>query len=379
MPRRKLANNVFDEAVDRMARLYREGHRVVVSFSAGKDSGVCLEVCIIAAELTGRLPVDVLIRDEEVMLPGTYEYAERVARRPEVVMHWIYARQPVINVFNRASPYFWVFDPHLKPEQWVRQPPPYAYEIPDKSITYMITPERFPPAKGKQLFSVIGLRCSESKGRLYGLYISRGYLTKPNKAGVRYARPIYDWSDGDVWKAHNDLKWDYNSAYDVMHRLGRPRSKLRIAPPTMNVYGVTELALAQQGWPRWFDKVCERLPGVRTAAQFGKHSVMPIRRSSETWEQCFRRTCIDEAPQWVAERARRASEAATKRHLKHATAGLPQVERCESCYPTLGSWKAIAEGMYNGDPFSMKGPMLPYVEPEFFRTGAGVWGGAPSF
>lgn len=39
MPRRELIQNVFDAALDRMLALYNGGHRVVVSFSAGK--GAC--------------------------------------------------------------------------------------------------------------------------------------------------------------------------------------------------------------------------------------------------------------------------------------------------------------------------------------------------
>lgn len=91
MPRRYIGQNVFDTAVERMVILYEKGHRVVVSFSGGKDSGVCVEICVIAARLTGHLPVEVIMRDEEIMFPGTFEYAERMAQRDDVDFHWIYA------------------------------------------------------------------------------------------------------------------------------------------------------------------------------------------------------------------------------------------------------------------------------------------------
>ena len=64
--------SVFDAAIDRMLVLYEEGHRVIVSFSGGKDSGICLEICRIAATIANRLPVEVAMRDEEIMLPGTF-------------------------------------------------------------------------------------------------------------------------------------------------------------------------------------------------------------------------------------------------------------------------------------------------------------------
>ena len=133
MPRTNTGNNVFDEALQRMVSIYREGHRVVVSFSTGKDSTVLLEICIIAAEITGRLPVDVVLRDEELMFPGTYEFAERVANRPEVNMVWIVANNPIVNVYDRANPYFWVMDPELQPSEWMREAPSWATKITEQN------------------------------------------------------------------------------------------------------------------------------------------------------------------------------------------------------------------------------------------------------
>ncbi|MCE5270833.1 hypothetical protein LLH00_06065 [bacterium] len=379
MPRRYEKKNVFDAAIDRMTELYEEGHRIVVSFSAGKDSGVCLEICLIAANLTGRLPVEVVMRDEEIMFPGTFEYAERVAARPDVSFHWLIANQPVVNVFNREMPYFWTFDPLLDPEQWVRRPPEYAQYIPEKYIQGICYPGRFPPPEGKDLFCVIGLRAAESIQRSLGVFSSKGHLTNKDSWGTRRVRPIYDWSDGDVWKAIADNKWDYNHAYDTMNRLGVPRQNLRIAPPTLTAAGAETLNMAMRAWPKWFDKVNKRLPGVRTVAMYGRRALEPIRRMGETWEACFRRTCIEDAPAWIADRARQVMERHLKEHARHSTEPFPQNTACAKC-GMLNSWKMMANVMYMGDPFSMKYDRLPPVEPEFFRPGSGTWGGGkPTF
>lgn len=380
MPRRGIGMTVFDAAIDRMVDLYEQGHRVVVSISGGKDSTCVLETCIIAATLTDRLPVEAVTRDEEIMFPGTYEYLERVWERPEVNLTHLVANQPIINVFNRPEPYWWVFDPTLDPSDWVRQPPPYATYITDLHIAAMTTKTRFPieEENGQQLVSAQGLRVEESRGRLYGLHSSGGYLTKPHaQTGVIGARPIYDWRDGDVWRAIFDNGWDYNEAYDVMFRKGVPRKKLRIGPPSMNADSIGLLQEMQSAWPQWWDRVVDRLPGIKTAAQYGRRVLEPTRRLGETWETTFHRECIDTAPDWIAERAVMARDAILSTHRRHSTTPLPEVTPCHTCSGNSGSWRALAKSLYNGDPFSQKNTWLPYVEPEFFRPGAGRFSGAP--
>lgn len=381
MTRRELDIDVFTAAVDRMEALYKAGHRVVVSFSGGKDSGAVLEICLIAARNTGRLPVEVVTRDEEVDYPGTYEYTVRMWERPDVDMHWLVANQPVVNCFNRRQPYFWVYDPLLPPEEWMRLPPPFTEVIPEKNINGMVTAERFPPAPGKNLYSVLGLRGQESNRRLMGLHNSGSYLTRTLVNGAYFARPIYDWTDGDVWLAHKIHKWDWNSAYDVMHRMGIDRNRLRIAPPTLSVAGAEKIQMAAKAWPTWFEKANQRLPGLRTVAMFGRRAIEPTRRFGETWEQCYQRDCIDEAPEWISSRAQRVKDVIVPRHAGHATGSLPEQVPCRHCTGGMGSWKKLTRIMYLGDPFATWTDFigLKYVEPEYFREGAGVWGGKPSF
>ena len=376
IPRFYLQQNVFDAALERIGTLYAKGYRVIVSFSGGKDSGVCTELAIIAAKHYDRLPVEVVMRDDEIMFPGTFEYSLRLANRPEVKFHWIVQNQPVINMFNRVSPYFWCFDPLLDPEEWVRKPPEWATYMKHMHIEAILHPDYFPPPKDHQVVTLIGMRTQESQRRRRGLYSSGGYLTGANRYGVVNARPIYDWTDGDVWKAHNDYGWDYNSAYDIMHRLGVSRTQLRIAPPTQTSASIAALWVAARAWPKWFDKVCERLPGIRSAAMYGKRVVEPERGLGESWEDVFNRECVGaKTPEWIRARSQAVIDEITYRHARHSSTPYPDMRECGKCGEQVGSWKRIARMMYMGDPFCMKQSMVPNVEPEFFREGGGTWGG----
>ena len=88
------------------------------------------------------------------------------------------------------------------------------------------------------------------------------------------------------------------------------------------------------------------------------------------------RECIHEAPAaWITDRASKVMERMLGAHGKHSSTGFHEVVPCPTCHGNLGSWKAMAEGMYGGDPFSFKATFMPYVEPEFFRPGSGTYGG----
>lgn len=378
--RRMLGADVFNIAIQRIKELYEKGHRLVVAFSGGKDSTCMLETTLIAAQLTGRLPVEVFMSDDEIMLPGTFEYALRVAKRPEVKFTWMSGRQAMPNVFNRKEPYWWVFDWKLKPEEWVRQPPDFIEWSPIIDLYNMVSPKRFPPAAGKLLITLIGIRVTESRNRLLAIHSTKGFLSLADRYGVYSGYPIYDWTDGDVWKAINDNHWDYNHAYDVMLKMGMSRKSMRIAPPTMAWYGAESLRIAAHAWPHWFDKVCDRCPGIRQVVYYGERAVMPIRHSNETWEDCYQRECIDNAPEWIAKRGILAREHMLRLHSQHSTLPFPESAPCNQCSGAgLGSWQQLANIIYTGDPYSLKATFLPYIQPHEFRSDdTRIWESRPS-
>lgn len=381
MPKLQLDMNVLQAAGLRIRELFQAGHRLVFSVSGGIDSTVLMEVGIQVARELGCLPIDAIMRDEEIMFPGTFEYMERVAARPkEVTLHWVYANQPIINIFNRERPYWWVFDPLLPAAEWVRQPPPFAYKIPEIDIRALVSPLRFPAAPGKRLYTLTGLLAEESINRRRAIYSSQGHGTlHPNEFGSFYSRPLYDWKKADIWFAIKTLELDYNTAYDVMFQYGMARNEIRLAPPTMTPGSADSLKMASAAWPQWFEKVAIRCPGMRLGSQFGRAATKPIRRHNETWSQCFQRLCIEDAPKWISDRSQCVKELQLREHSHHSAAPFPEVKGCVRC-GLLASWKALTLAMYNGDPFCSKlgsgsaGKKVGQVDPEFFRPGAGRWG-----
>lgn len=364
-----LNTDVFQTGLQRLRELYRTNGRIIVAFSGGKDSGVSLELARIASKIERDQPVEVFILDDEIMYPGTFEYQERMAQNKDIQMHWKYACEPMPAVWNRECPYWWVFDWELDPDQWVRKPPPYAQLIDELDLYRIVNPRTFPPPKGEPLYIVIGNRASESRTRLLSIHGAQSFITNPNSLadGACKVYPIYDWSTAEVWKAIKDNHWDYNHAYDVLTKMGLPMERQRIAPPTMAYFGMDSLAIAAAAWPQWYDKVNKRVPGAKTVAKFGMRAVQPLRLTNESWEDCYKRECIQNSPKWISERAVMAMNYMLEQHAKHSTKPFPEIVPCESCGNMTGSWKGLAHILYTGDPYSLKATMLPYVQPIQFR------------
>ena len=87
--------------------LYQRFDTVVVSFSGGKDSTVCLHLALEAAAATGKLPVLAYFWDEEAIHPETIEYVERIRSRADVKLTWLCLPVKHRNACSRRSPYWY--------------------------------------------------------------------------------------------------------------------------------------------------------------------------------------------------------------------------------------------------------------------------------
>ena len=110
-------------------------------------------------------------------------------------------------------------------------------------------------------------------------------------------------------------------------------------------------------------------------ALFGKTAMRPFKKPKETWEACYHRECLEDAPPWIVERSRRVLDSVLTSHKSHASQPLPELRPCPNCNNDLGAWKKLTLHMYTGQPFASR-IGLPPIEPGFFREGGGTWGGS---
>ncbi len=308
--KRLVHESVYDLALERLRVAYDIFDTVVVSFSGGKDSTVCLNLTIEVARDLGKLPLHVFHYDEEAIPFETAHYVRRVAQMPEVDLAWYCLPVKHRNGCSRAHPFWYPWAPEVE-DKWVRPLPPEAITYGDvrgfptdvdhrptmpDSVGLVLPPERF-----GNVGMVMGIRGDESLTRMRAILMETSeehYFIKPhilgrekgiNAGNLKKVYPIYDWTTPDVWTAPRELGWDYNKAYDRMEEAGISHHAQRCAPP----YGeepMGALWMFACCFPDIWDKMQVRVPGAATAARYAKTEIYSYHKNPEkpdgvTWEQ----------------------------------------------------------------------------------------------
>lgn len=275
MPRKRWREeSTYDAAIARFRTLYDRFDRVVVGFSGGKDSTVCLQLALEVARERDRLPVEAVFWDEEAVHPETIEYVERVAARDDVDLLWLCLPIAHRNACSRRVPYWFPWDPAAR-DRWVRELPARAVTSLDGFEHGMSMPEaahlpHYNPSRGI-VADVRGLRADESLRRYQAVTkkFHDNWIGEPRYGYSVPVSPIYDWTTVDVWTAPRMFGWDYNHAYDVMGAAGIPVSRQRVCPP-FGEEPLGALWMYAVCWPHLWDRMIERVPGAATAARYAK-------------------------------------------------------------------------------------------------------------
>ena len=275
--------NVYDEALDRIRRIYDEFPEVVCSMSGGKDSTVVYNLCLQVAREKGRLPLKVLWIDQEAEWECTTEYVKSLMYNPDVDPYWM---QIPFKIFNATSTQHdsWLHAwEEGKEDVWIRPKDPIA----KKENIY--NNDRFVglfgsifavEMKGKKAAYVTGMRAEESLNRYLGMsqalcYKDITWGTIIDKNAEHYSfHPIYDWRTYDVWKAIHDNGWDYCKLYDYMYAYGLPLTKMRVSNITHET-AITSLFYLQEFEAENYNRVQARLAGISMANHMGFDDYFP--------------------------------------------------------------------------------------------------------
>ena len=271
-----LKNNVYDEAINRINRLFDEFENVIVGFSGGKDSTVIFNLAKIVAKERGRLPLKVMFLDQEAEWQATIDQVRIVMTDPDVEPLWL---QVPIKLFNATSAKeHWLMCWNADDEhRWMRPQEDIAIKEniygTDRfgemfeaflKVTYPKTPTCY----------LAGVRAEESPSRYVGLTSAETYngITWGkilNKSRHHYTfYPLYDWSYTDIWAAIHKNGWPYNDIYNAQYCYGIKTKDMRVS----NVHhetAVTALFYMQEVEPETYVKLTERIQGIDMACKMG--------------------------------------------------------------------------------------------------------------
>ena len=244
--------DVYQAARQRMEAVFDDFMHVYLAFSAGKDSGVMLNLALDVARAKGRLPLDVMIVDLEAQYQHTVDYIQRVANNPDVRLYWICLPIQMRNGVSQFQPHWTCWHPDQR-DIWTRELPTHPSVIADESFFPFFKREMkfdtfvqgfgewFSAQRGHEPCAcLIAIRSAESLNRHRTIVTEDKTRWKDypwtTQASERIYKvyPIYDWTADDIWIANGKFGWDYNKTYDLMYLAGVPKHKMRLCQPYGN-------------------------------------------------------------------------------------------------------------------------------------------------
>lgn len=262
--------NVLEAARDRLRYLLTQFDHLYVAFSGGKDSWAVLTLLEEVYKEEGiKEKVKVLFRDEELISTTVVDFVTQVAESGRYQFHWLAVPMKVGKyILGRYHP-FTCWD---EGREWHRQPPEYAlrslgvdtsvldeYSFDAATINYL-------EPSGK-VGILTGVRADESLKRFMSVTAKVGdnYISNTSKR-TWVVKPIYDWSETDVFKWFYDADLEYCPVYDLQAWAG---SQLRVST-ALHDRARSQLYRMKQMEPEFYQALTAVMPEVETTYRYGE-------------------------------------------------------------------------------------------------------------
>jgi predicted phosphoadenosine phosphosulfate sulfurtransferase len=251
--------DVYTEAKKRIEHVINTFDHIYISFSGGKDSLVVLRLVEeVYEELGIKKKLNVLFRDEEIIPDDVLDF---VKKEYDSGKHnfFYYAVPLKSNKFILGQTMEYIqWDPNRK---WLRPKPDFAITLPegDTRVFDQYSMDEFVTqgVKGK-IAIMTGIRADESLIRLQSCLVKKNenYINGTQIANVKLVKPIYDWSQDDVFLYFYKREIEYCGIYDLQILNG---DVLRVSTP-LHSESAKKFDKIKTLYPKFYEQIIDVFP-----------------------------------------------------------------------------------------------------------------------
>lgn len=292
MAKKYLDKNVYEAALERIEYIFNEFDNVLIAFSGGKDSSVCLEMCYDYAKEHNQLNKLAMYHlDYEAQYQMTTDFVDETFKRfNDIKRYWLclpLAAQCCCNMTSGT----WIPWEEERKEIWVRNMPNYEYIINQHNapfkfkksdIDYNVQTNfcKWFSSKYGTTAIVIGIRADESLHRYVAVskdnkkiqYKDKKWCSVVNETTIN-VYPIYDFEVADIWIYNAKFNKEYNKLYDLYYQAGLKLEQMRVASP-FNDCASNTLKLYKVIDPNNWGRMVSRVNGVNFTGLYGGTTAM---------------------------------------------------------------------------------------------------------
>lgn len=338
-----IETNVYEEAKNRLKHVISTFDKLYVSFSGGKDSLVALKLVEeVYRELGMTEKVSVIFRDEELIPDDVINFVQSYYESGNYEFKYFAAPMKSQKFVLGQTFEYIQWDPS---REWIRDKPSYAIEGERGKVydQYSMDAMAVGNEKGKIAF-ITGIRADESLVRFRSCINKKNenYINATKIPNVKLVKPIYDWSEDDIFKYFYDNEIEYCGIYDLQMLNGEG---LRVSTP-LHAESAKRFGKIRTLYPQFYQQIVNIFPEMmvqdRYWDEYDRYRI--IEKYPHSWDGVLRyikEHITDPKQQHLAKKrlieAKHYRESRMKSHKGNENLG---------GYPILYIFKTIVDGGY---------------------------------